>query len=137
MSTLPFAFRRYLFRVIPCMLAYVGLLFGSNMAIRAWDPEGAALAALAVLPALPILGVIWALGMVIVEQTDEYQRMKMVRAILIATAILLSVTTVWSFLEDDGLISPKPQHLTFPLWCFGLIVGQLYGWVRDLSGRGA
>ncbi len=122
--------RRYLNRFIPSMTCYAVFLLGSNMLEAAYAPTGAPLIALAILPALPIIAVIWAMGMAIVEQPDEYVRAKLIHAMLIATALMLSVMTVWSFLE--------PVHLAFPLWCAGLLVGQVWLWARDrIAGREA
>lgn len=129
--------RRYLRRFFPSMTAYVAMLLASNFLRDRFEPDGAALVALAVMPALPILAVIWAMGMAVVEQPDEYVRMKLVKAMLVATAILLGVTAVWSFLEDAGAVPSKPVHLAFPLWCAGLLIAQLWLWLRErLAGAG-
>ena len=108
------------------------------MVESAYAPTGAPLIALAILPALPIIAVIWAMGMAIVEQPDEYVRAKLIHAMLIATALMLSVMTIWSFLEDTGAVPHKPVHLAFPLWCAGLLIGQTWLWLRDrIAGRAA
>jgi hypothetical protein len=130
--------RRYLNRFIPSMTCYAVLLIASNKVEAAYAPTGAPLIALAILPALPIIAVIWAMGMAIVEQPDEYVRAKLIHAMLIATALMLSVMTAWSFLEDTGVVPHKPVHLTFPLWCAGLLLGQIWLWARDrIAGREA
>ncbi len=118
------AIRRYFRRFVPSMAAYVILLIGSKLARRAWHPGKGATVALAVLPALPIVAVIWSMGMYLAEQSDEYQRTQLVKATLIGTALMLSVTTVWSFLEDAHLAPTKPVHFAFPLWCAGLLMAQ-------------
>lgn len=128
--------RRYLKRFLPSMTAYMVLLIGSNIVINRYDPRGAALLALAILPALPILAVIWAMGMAVIEQPDEYVRMKLIKAMLIGTAIMLAVLTVWSFLEDTGLVPAKPTHLAFPLWCVGLLIAQIWLWLRERLADG-
>lgn len=119
------AIRRYFLRFVPSMTAYVVLLIGSNLVRRAWRPGEAATVALAVLPALPIVAVIWSMGKYISEQSDEYQRAQLVKATLIGTALMLSITTVWSFLEDTKLVPAKPVHFAFPLWCAGLLAAQV------------
>ena len=138
MLTMRQANRRYLNRFIPSMTCYAVFLLGSNMVEATYAPTGAPLSALAILPALPIIAVIWAMGMAIVEQPDEYVRAKLIHAMLIATALMLSVMTVWSFLEDTGAVPGKPVHLAFPLWCAGLLVGQVWLWARDrIAGHAA
>ncbi len=130
--------RRYLRRFFPSMTAYVVLLIGANAIDARYHPQGAALALLAILPALPILAVIWAMGMAVIEQPDEYVRLKLVKAMLVATALMLSVMTVWSFLEDAGVVPAKPIHLSFPLWCIGLLIGQVWLWLRErMAGQGS
>ena len=125
------AIRRYFRRFVPSMTAYLVLLIGSNLARRAWHPGGVGLVALAVLPALPIVAVIWSMGMYIVEQSDEYQRLRLVKATLMGTALMLSTTTVWSFLEDAHLLPAKPVHFAFPLWCVGLLTAQAGLWLQE------
>lgn len=127
--------RRYMRRFMPSMTAYVVLLIGSNFVIDRFQPQGVALLALAVLPALAIVAVIWAMAMWVVEQSDEFIRMRMVQAMLFATALLLAVMTVWAFVEDTGMVPARPRHLAFPLWCVGLVIGQTVLWLRDRTGR--
>ena len=43
------------------------------------------LATLAILPALPLIGIIWAFGRLLIEETDEYLRSLTVRQFLVAT----------------------------------------------------
>lgn len=115
--------RRYLMRFFPAMLGYVVTLFACTLAIRLYQPHGAALVALAVLPALPILAVIAVMGLYLVEERDEYLRSRLVTAMIGGVGILLAATTVWGFLEDRGVIVHFPTYLAFPLWCgaFGLV----------------
>jgi hypothetical protein len=80
---------------------------------------------LAVLPALPLIGVVWAFGRLIVEQTDEYQRSLTVRQVLVATGFMLAVTSVWGFLETFGQVPHLPMYWAFIIWCAGLGVGSL------------
>lgn len=129
--TLSFVARRYVQRMFVSMSAYVFLLIGSNLARKSLHPSHLALVGLALLPALPIIAVIWSMGLYIAEQPDEYVRAQLVRATLIGTALMLSVMTVWSFLEDARLVHAKPVHLAFPLWCTGLLLAQAGLRLRD------
>ncbi len=128
--------RRYMARFIPSITAYVLLLVGSNIVIERFQPQGAALIALALLPALAIVAVIWSMGMWVIEQPDEFVRMRMVQAMLIALALTLSVQTVWAFIEDTNMVPPRPRHLAFPLWCGGLACAQLVLRLRDGGHHG-
>lgn len=115
--------RRYTFRVMGLMTAYVALLFLANWLFKSGDAVGAAAWLIAILPALPIVGVILVIGRLIVELRDEYVRMLLVRQTLIATAVMLAIATAWGFLEDFGLVSHLPAYYAAILWFGGLGVG--------------
>ena len=80
---------------------------------------------LAALPGLCVIGVFWAVGRLLVEETDEYQRMLLVRQSLVATAFALSIATMWGFLESVGLVSHVDAYFVAILWFAGLGVGSL------------
>ena len=109
--------KRYVRRFIPTMTAYVVLLIGANWVINAWHPEGPLLVALAILPALPIIAVIGVIGLYIVEETDEYQRQRIVSAMLVGVAVMLSLATAWGFLEEAGVVPHLPAYWAFIVWC--------------------
>lgn len=113
------AAKRYVRRFIPTMTAYVVLLIGANWAINAWHPEGPLLVALAILPALPIIAVIGVIGLYIVEETDEYQRQRIISAMLVGVAVMLSLATAWGFLEEAGVVPHLPAYWAFVVWCAG------------------
>lgn len=111
--------RRYVRRFIPTMTAYVVVLLGCVWAIRHLHPTGLALVVLSVLPALPVVAVIAVMGLYLVEETDEFLRQRIGSCMLFGTGVLLSVTTVYSFLVNGGAIQADPELLmwVFPLWC--------------------
>lgn len=111
--------RRYMRRFVPTMFAYVVALFSATWALRVFQPEGAALIALSVLPALPIIGVIIVIGLYLVEETDEYLRQRIVTAMLVGLALMLSVMTAWGFMEEAGVLPHLPAYFAFILWCAG------------------
>jgi len=63
------------------------------------------------------------MGRMLIEETDEYQRMLLARQAIIATGVMLSVTSVWGFLEDFGQVPHVPMYWAFIVWCAGLGVG--------------
>jgi hypothetical protein len=134
MTKMPAATRRYLRRFMPTMAAYVGALFFTNWAIRTWEPQGALLVLLSVLPALPIVILLWVIGRLIVETTDEYIRQAMVTAMLGGTGFLLAVTTIWGFLEDGGVLPHLPAYWAFVLWCAGWGITQFVMALRERGG---
>ncbi len=115
--------RAYIRRFVPLMGLYVAILFGAIWLDKAVAPAGPLAVALAVLPALPLIGVVWAIGRLIVEETDEYQRSLTVRQVVVATGFMLAVTSVWGFLETFGQVPHLPMYWAFIIWCAGLGVG--------------
>jgi hypothetical protein len=118
------AHRAYLRRFIPTMIAYVVLILGVS-AIMARDdaPGGAVAYALAALPAVPVIAVIWFMGRYLIEESDEYLRMLMVRQSLIATGLTLSLATLWGFLESLAGAPHIPLFYVAVTWFGGLGVG--------------
>ncbi len=125
------AARRYIWRFSISMTSYMVVLFGSVSAIRHLHPTGASLIILSTLPAVPMLAVIWAIFMFIVEQQDEYLRMRQIRQTLVATAFMLAVTTVWGFLEGAQAVPHIPLYWVFVIWCGGLFIDFVIGWFQQ------
>ena len=122
--------RAYVRRAMPLMIAYVAALFVANRLHDAIAPTGPLAVALAILPALPLVGVIWAMGRLLVEEQDEYLRSLHVRQFMIATGFMLAVTCIWGFLETFGLVMHVPMYWAFIIWCAGLGIGTLANELR-------
>ncbi|MCX7284344.1 MAG: hypothetical protein NTX28_09920 [Novosphingobium sp.] len=118
------ATRRYTLRLLVLMSAYVGLLIFSKWMFRQGLGQGVLAYVLALLPAVPIIGVVWAVMRLLVEQTDEYLRMLLVRQTLFATGFALVVTSVREWLQNFDLIAPGDGGFgaTF-FWFAGLGLG--------------
>jgi hypothetical protein len=120
------AYRAYRRRFIPITFAYLG---ATMLAVRMIDDEAPATILtylLALLPALAIIAWIWAMGRLIVELDDEYLRLLEVRKAMVATGFLLVVLTVWGALEMFAGMRGFPSFLAFPVWCLGLVPGQIF-----------
>lgn len=115
----------YVRRFIPLMIGYAVLLFGAVWLDRQLHPTGPLALVLAMLPSLPLVGVVWAMGRLIVDERDEYQRSLTIRQFLVATGFMLAVTSVWGFLEGSGQVPHLPMYWAFILWCAGLGIGSL------------
>src|SRR5690348_14770238 len=99
MSGAKAAYRRYLWRFFPTMLAYVVIVFAVSWLFdNHQEPAGPIAYALAVLPAIPIIGIIVIMGLYVVEDKDEFMRMRHVMALLIGMGLILSLTVAWGFL---------------------------------------
>ena len=108
--------RRYTIRLTLCLVAYGLALVLANMAFPAVRHITPLAWALAILPALPIVGVFIVIGRLIVEPEDEYQRMLFVKQTLIATALTLSVATVWQWLVNFELATFPEDFGIAVLW---------------------
>lgn len=121
------AARRYLLRIMVLMGCYLVLLFAAVWLFRHQHPTGPLAWALAIAPALPVIGVFWAVMRFIVEETDEFIRLLMVRQALIATGFCLTIVTIWEFLQNFDLVAPGNGGFGAAFfWFMGLGVGALY-----------
>jgi hypothetical protein len=126
--------KRYVVRIAISMLAYIVTLMLAIRLVRDGHMTGPVAWLLAALPGLAVSGVFWAIGRLLVEETDEYQRMLLVRQSLVASAFALSIATVWGFLENAGLVGHVDAFYVAILWFMGLGVGRF---VNALTlGRG-
>ncbi|WP_404334770.1 hypothetical protein AB2M62_14235 [Sphingomonas sp. MMS12-HWE2-04] len=116
----------YFRRVVVLALTYVALLFAANWLYTHYTLTGPLAVIVALLPALPMVGMIVAIGRLILDEKDEYQRMLHVRQMLIATGLTLSVCSIWGFLEEFNQVPHVPAYWAFIVWCAGLGFGTLY-----------
>lgn len=128
--------RRYTIRLLVLMSAYMLLLVFAKLMFKHGYAHGWQAYALAVLPALPIIGVIWAVMRLLVEQTDEYLRMLMVKQCLFATGFALVITNVRDWLQNFDLISQDDAGFgaTF-FWFVGLGIGGAVNALLEKRGR--
>lgn len=121
------AIRLYLIRLTVLMTLYVVILLAAVTIFRANAVSGLAAYALAVAPALPIIGVFWAVMRFLIEETDEFIRMLLVRQTLFATGFCLTIMTVWEFLQNFELVPQGNGGFGAAFfWFMGLGVGALY-----------
>ena len=94
------------------------------------EPSGPIAYVLAVLPAIPIIGVILIMGLYVVEEKDEFMRMRHVMALLIGMGLTLSATVAWGFLEIYMHVEHLSSFWIFPIFCicWGFASGVL-AWV--------
>lgn len=104
---------------------YVVSLIGAKTLFEAYPMTGAPAWMLALVPGLAVVGYIYAIGMYVIEQRDEFVRMLMVRQMLIAMGLTLSVASVWGFLENFGLVGHVEAYWIVVIWSFGLAMGSI------------
>src|SRR5664279_3085318 len=117
--------RRYLERLSSSMAIYVVSLFAAKYLISRNLVEGPVVWILGLMPGLAVVGVFYAISMLIIEQKDEFIRMLIVRQTLIGTAVALSISTVWGFLENFGLVAHVDSFWIAIIWFFGFGFGGL------------
>jgi len=118
--------RRYTRSVLLLSVAYMLILFGVVSFFRNGAPAGLSAYAAAILPGLPIVGIFVVMGRYLIEEQDEYLRMRVARQCLVATGFALSIATVWGFLENFGLAPRVDSYWAAILWFGGLGVGSLF-----------
>lgn len=123
--------KRYQRRVLGLSLLYAGLLAGAVHLFRHHQVAGALAWIVAILPALPIVAIFAAIGVYIVEEQDEYQRMLLIRQTLYASGFTLSIATVWGFLESFGMVGHVAAYHAAILWFLGLGVGTVINRVTE------
>jgi hypothetical protein len=117
--------RRYNSRVIVLSLMYAVFLIGAVYGFKHHLLTGPAAWVAGTLPALPIVGIFAAIGLYLVEESDEYLRAMTVRQTLWASGFSLSIATVWGFLESFDLVGHIPVYWVSVLWFGGLGLGRL------------
>ncbi len=121
------AITRYMKRLALFMTVYIALIFGVGFLFRLNPPAGALAYVVAVLPALPILGVFWTIFRLLIEESDEYWRMMLIRQVLIATGFCLCVMTVWEFLQNYEVVPLGTGGFgTAFFWFLGLGIGAVW-----------
>ena len=123
------AVRRYFYRFVPTMTAYAVALLIAEWAIHRFHPRGALLYGLAVLPAVPIIGIIVIVGLYLAEEKDEFQRNLLIQLMLWGLGGILSLTSVWGWLQLYAHVHPFQPFMTFPLfWMFQGIATAALRW---------
>lgn len=117
------AHRRYLWRIAAAMSGYLVTLFAAEYLIDDRGLAGPMAWLVALLPGLCVAGVFWALGRLLIEESDEYLRSLMVRQMLIASGITLTAATIYGFFENYGLVGHIDAFYIAVLYFFGLGVG--------------
>jgi hypothetical protein len=117
------AIRRYNHRVLWLSFAYAIFLMVAVYAFKHHLLSGPPAYVAAIMPALAIIGIFVAIGLYLIEEQDEYQRMLMVRQILWASGFSLSAATIWGFLESFELVGHVESYYVAVLWFGGLGLG--------------
>jgi len=113
---LSLAMRRYNRRIIVSTFLYTITLFAAIYIHAEWKPSGLVPWVVGFLPSLGVLAMIAAMARLLIEEEDEYLRLKFAHSTLFATAVLLTVATVWGFLEQFDLVPHVPAWAAVPIF---------------------
>ena len=117
--------RRYVSRVFVAMVGYVATVLLAEILIDDRGLTGPLAWLVALLPGLCVASVFWAIGRLLIEETDEYRRSLLVRQMLVATGLTMVVATIYGFLENYGLVAHVGAFYLTILFFVGLGVGAL------------
>ncbi len=129
------AMKAYNRRMIFASLSYVALLLAGVATARYYAPPAAVRVLLAIAAAAPVFGMIGAMALLLKEEKDEYQRMRIVQQTLVATGFLLAAATLYGFLNVFDLAPRLDAYLVVPVWAVGLGFGGLYNRLALGDGR--
>ena len=119
------AHRRYVKRVLVAMVGYIAALFLAEILIDDRGLTGPLAWLVALLPGLCVASVFWAIGRLLIEETDEYLRILLVRQMLVATGLTMVIATIYGFLENYGLVGHVDAFYLTVLFFAGLGVGSI------------
>lgn len=123
--------RRYVVRLLGSMAVY-GVVFLSTKPFQTVFAAPAVRWSLALVLALSTLGAVGAIARYLIEEDDEYLRVRQVQAVLGATGLTLAVYTLWGYLAVFGLAGELPAYDIFPVFSAGWLVSL---GVRRVLGR--
>ena len=117
--------RRYIKRVAMFTSLYLATFAALTFVDNVEGVPTAARYVIAALPGFAVIGIFWAIGRLIVEETDEFIRMLTVRQTLIASALAMSAASIWGFLETADLVPHIDAYWYAVVWFAGLFLGAL------------
>lgn len=124
------AMRRYNRRMLVASALYVVGLFGAIWVHDLLRPSGAMAFLIAFVPSLGVLAMIWAMGRLVAEESDEYLRYRLVRSALVGLGGLLTLATVWGFFEQFALVPHAPSWAAVPIFAIGFGLANCIRWDR-------
>lgn len=117
--------RNYIKRVAVFTSLYLASFAALTFLDKLGDLPYAVRLAAGVLPGLAIAGFFWAIGRLIVEETDEFMRMLTIRQTLVASALAMSAASVWGMLESADLVPHIDAYWYAIIWFAGLALGSV------------
>jgi len=119
------AVRRYRRRLLTMQGLYLVTLLAAALAARALPHGSPWLWLAAIIPPAPVIGQIVVMALYLREETDELQRAILAESALWATGAILSLATLWGFLEMFELVPHIAAWAVFVGWCLCLGPAQM------------
>jgi hypothetical protein len=126
------AARRYRRTVVLEMIAFLVITWAVSHFVKVHNLSGIELYVLAALPSIPVLGVLFAMGIYLQEEEDEYERYITVHSLLWGAAAMVALSAFLSILRGFAGRDPAPPFTEFI--CFWLVMGAAKAWY-DFQGR--
>ncbi|KEO88870.1 hypothetical protein EH31_15675 [Erythrobacter longus] len=117
--------RNYIKRVAVLTSLYLASFAALTFLDRLGDLPYAVRLGVGVLPGLAVAGFFWAIGRLILEETDEFMRMLTIRQTLVASALAMSAASVWGMLESADLVPHIDAYWYAIIWFAGLALGSV------------
>jgi hypothetical protein len=130
------AMARYNRRMIFASLGYVAALLCGVEFVLHENPAAAVRVVIAISVAVPVIFMIRAAALLLKEETDEFLRLLYVRQSLIAMGFLLTVATLYGFLNAFDVAPRVDAWAAVPLWGIGVGIGAIVNRLSlGFSGR--
>jgi hypothetical protein len=118
-------------RMLAASAIYVVGLFGAIWVHDALHPSGPIAFLTALAPSVGVLMMVWSMGRLITEETDEYLRHRYLRSSLFGLGTLLTLATIWGFFEQFDLVPHVPTWAAVPVFAIGLGLANCTSWGRQ------
>lgn len=112
-STASPAVKRYTAGVALTMTGYVLAVLGTSTFVHHHHPNGFEVYLLAAIPSFCIFAMLGVVAIYLRDEKDEYQRMLVVRSILVAAFVILAMSAFTDFLRSYGDLPGLPPFAEF------------------------
>lgn len=124
-------FRR---RILRFLVPYAVVLVCSTWLARHEQPGDWEIYIFAAMPALAVVAVMIGIGRYLQEEGDEFQRMVIIRSLLVGTAAMLAIGVVSDFLRSLTPAGALPPFVSFVMFCVGFGIAQLVQTLKNRPG---
>ena len=128
------AMKAYNRGVLQTMSVYVLTILSVAWFVSRHHPTGVLAYVLAILPAIPITAMLAVMGIYLRDEKDEFLRWITIQALLWATGVVLTCTTVGGFLESFAKVKAPSAYWAFIV--YWLVFGAVQFWLQRQYRKG-